>query len=337
MSGLEILSLAGPASVQDGGRPGWQRWGVPEGGALDIHALAEGQALLGNAPDAAALEMPGAGGRFRAQAAMVVATSGAEMALRVNGVARGWRSALALGPGETLEIGAAREGAIGYLHLPGGIDAPVELGARSAHRRAGLGLVPTAGDVLRPLGRGGVAGRSLPRPAHFDRRCIRAMWGPQSALFDAASRARFAAETWTATPFRDRQGIRIAAAGGPFEAALGLTTLSEAVVLGDIQMLGTGEPVVLLADRQPTGGYPRIATAISADLPALVQMPPSTGFRFEMVDRATALAAQAALRAEIAALPERVVPAPAEGLAAINLIGGVVRGDEGEEPHADRS
>ncbi|MBL4559122.1 MAG: biotin-dependent carboxyltransferase family protein [Rhodobacteraceae bacterium] len=254
MSGLEILSLAGPASVQDGGRPGWQRWGVPEGGALDIHALAEGQALLGNAPDAAALEMPGAGGRFRAQAAMVVATSGAEMALRVNGVARGWRSALALGPGETLEIGAAREGAIGYLHLPGGIDAPVELGARSAHRRAGLGLVPTAGDVLRPLGRGGVAGRSLPRPAHFDRRCIRAMWGPQSALFDAASRARFAAETWTATPFRDRQGIRIAAAGGPFEAALGLTTLSEAVVLGDIQMLGTGEPVVLLADRQPTGG-----------------------------------------------------------------------------------
>jgi 5-oxoprolinase (ATP-hydrolysing) subunit C len=335
MSGLEILALSGPASVQDRGRPGWQRWGVPEGGALDPFALAEGQALMGSGPDAAALEMPGAGGRFRARAAMAVATSGAAMPVAVNGVARGWRSVLALGPGEVLEIGAARDGAVGYLHLSGGIDAPVVLGARSAHRRAGLGLVPRPGEVLRPLGQGGVAGRSLPRPDYFDRRTIRAMWGPQSGLFDASARARFAGETFAATARRDRQGMRIAAEGGPFDAAAGLRVLSEAVVPGDVQLPGDGVPAVLLAERQPTGGYPRIATVIAADLPALVQMPPGTRYRFCMVDRATALAARAAFMADVAALPGRVAESGAALLHAANLIGGVVRGDEGED-HADR-
>lgn len=331
MTGLEIVVLTGPASVQDRGRPGWQRWGVPEGGALDPFALAEGQALLGNGPDAAALEMPGAGGRFRARSALIVATSGAAMALTVDGVVRGWRETLALAPGAVLEIGAVRDGAVGYLHLQGGIDAPVELGARSAHRRAGIGTIPRPGDVLHPLGTGGAAGRALARPDCFDRRLIRAMWGPQSALFDDATRARFAAEAWTATPRRDRQGMRIAAAGGPLTADAGLRALSDAVVAGDVQVPGDGVPAVLLADRQPTGGYPRIATVIAADLPALVQMPAGARFGFRIVDRDTALAARRAWRRAIAALPGRVRAGGAALLHGANLIGGVVRGDEGEE------
>jgi biotin-dependent carboxylase-like uncharacterized protein len=338
MSGLEILSLAGPSSIQDRGRPGWQRWGVPEGGALDPFALAEGQALLGNPDDAAALEMPGAGGRFRAQSAMLLATSGAEMPVSVNGTARAWRAVLTLDAGETLEIGTARDGALGYLHLAGGIDAPRVLGSRSTHRRAGIGPIPRVGDVLRPLGRNGIPGRSLPRPAYFDRRMIRALWGPQSGLFDARDRARLGSEDFVATARRDRQGLRLDPEAGPFAADAGLTTLSEAVLLGDIQVLGNGQPVVLLADRQPTGGYPRIATVIGADLPALVQMPAGARFAFEIVDRAAALAARAGWLAAIAALPARVRQGGAALLRAENLIGGVVRGDEGEEArHADRS
>jgi biotin-dependent carboxylase-like uncharacterized protein len=338
MSGLEILSLAGASSIQDRGRPGWQRWGVPEGGALDPFALAEGQALLGNPMDAAALELPGAGGRFRAQSAMFLATSGAEMPISVNGTARAWRAVFALDAGETLEIGAARDGALGYLHLAGGVDAPRVLGSRSALGRAGIGLVPRVGDVLRPLGRRAIPGRSLPRPAYFDRRVIRAVWGPQSGLFDAASRARLGSEGFVATARRDRQGLRLDPEAGPFKADAGLTTLSEAVLLGDLQMLGNGQPVALLADRQPTGGYPRIATVIGADLPALVQMPPGTRFTFEMVDRAAALDARAGWLAAIAALPGRVRQGDEALLRVENLIGGVVRGDEGEEAgHADRS
>lgn len=340
MSGLEIIALSGPATVQDQGRPGWQRFGVAEGGALDILALAEGQALLGNAADAAALEMPGAGGRFRAQSAMVLATSGAEMPLSVNRVARAWRSVIALDAGEVLEIGSARDGAVGYLHLPGGIDAELQLGARSVHPKAGIGLVPRAGDVLRPLGRGGEAGRTLPRPACPDIRRIRAMWGPQSALFGDAVLAQFASETWTATARRDRQGMRIEPRGGPIDFPSGLRTLSEAVVLGDVQVPGDGVPAVLLADRQPTGGYPRIATVITADLPTLVQMPPGARFTIDMVTRGEALAARAALRAQIAALPQKVRAGGAALLRSENLISGAVRGDEHdheeETAHADR-
>ncbi|RMH39345.1 MAG: urea amidolyase, partial [Alphaproteobacteria bacterium] len=147
--GLRIQSLAPGASVQDRGRPGLQRFGVTGGGAMDMVALAEGQILLGNPPAAAALELAMAGGRFVATGPLVIATSGAEMALSVNGTQRPWRAVIDLEAGDVVEIGAARSGVYGYLHLTGGLDVPPVLGSRATHARAGLGPRIEAGMVLR--------------------------------------------------------------------------------------------------------------------------------------------------------------------------------------------
>ncbi|PWE30631.1 urea amidolyase [Maritimibacter sp. 55A14] len=333
MSGLEIMEIGAGATVQDRGRAGWQRYGVTAGGAVDMVALAEGQAILGNGRDDAALELAVMGGRFRATGPLLVAGSGADMPLKVNGAAQTWRAGVALEAGDELTLGPARGGVYGYLHVAGGIRSPVVLGARSTHLRAGLGLVPEAGVTLEAGRSGGTPGQGLPAPDYFSRRSLRAMWGPQSAVFPEEVRAGFAAATFRVTSQRDRQGVRLEPDCGPLESAEGLTIVSDAVVLGDVQVTGDGQPAVLLADRQPTGGYPRIATVIGADIHVLAQMPAGTRFRLEMVSRDAAVAALGRLRAEIAALPGRVAPLrrdphDMDDLLAHTLIGGVVRGDE---------
>ncbi len=334
MSGLEILSLAPGATIQDQGRLGFLRFGVTGSGALDGFALAEGQALLRNEPGDAALEFAQSGGRFRAVSRIWVATSGAEMALRLNGEAVSWRQSLLLLAGDVLEIAAAREGVYGYLHVPGGFQTDIVLGSRSTHLRAGFGHVPApgqtliAGDPAREL-----APQGLQRPEYFDQRVLRLMWGPQSHYFSKAERERFLAAEFEVGRMRDRMGMQIIPDSGPLHALEGLTIASDAINPGDIQVTGDGTPTVLLADRGSSGGYPRIGVLATADIPAMVQLRTGTRFRFEVVERAEAVEALAELQRKMNGLTRKMVatirdPRDIGDLLAYNLIDGVLRGDE---------
>ncbi len=336
---LEVLSAGPCVTVQDQGRPGLQRYGVAEGGALDPYALAEGAALLGNSAEMAALELFAFGGRFRAgEEPLRFALSGAEMTaakLAPDGHREPfpWRSSGLLKPGEILDIGAAKGGMVGYLHLAGGIDSEPELGSRAVHLRAGIGGGRLGAGARLSVGRdpGGEIGLTLPAPAYLGQREIRVLWGPQAELFGEEERTLFLETAYKVSGKRDRMGARLE--GLKLHAEGQLTGLSDAVSLGDVQVPGDGAPLVLLADRQPTGGYPRIATVITADLAAFAQLPSGAAFRFRLVEEAEALATLKAWRNAIRELPGKVHPLLRDprtmrDLLSYNLIDGVISGRE---------
>ncbi len=333
-SGLEILSIAPTATIQDRGRVGLLRYGVTSSGAMDDHALAEGQALLGNGRDDAALEFAGAGGRFRAHGTLWLACSGAEMALRVNGTPQRWRQSFRLDGGDIVEIGAVHEGVYGYLHVKGGFQTEMVLGSRSTHQRAGLGHRPAAGQLLPVLPQpADMTPLGLPRSDHFDRRELRLLWGPQSDVFPRAERARLLTAEITVSPRRDRMGMRIELDSGPIHAERGLTIASDAINPGDIQVAGDGTPTVLLADRGSSGGYARIATLASADMAALAQIPAGGVFRFRLVSRDQAVEALARHRRALDSLASKATPVTRDprdmdDLLSYNLISGVTDGDD---------
>ncbi len=336
MSGLAILEISPGATIQDQGRTGWLRYGVTSSGAMDGHALAEGQALLGNTDDDAALEFAMRGGKFRAIKGLWIATSGAEMALSVNGGAVAWRRSLRLEPGDLIEVGAARRGVYGYLHVAGGFQTEMVLGSRATHWRAEIGHRPEAGQILptapqitghRPM--------HLPEPGYFGAREIRFLRGPQTDLFDDQVLAEFLGAELRVGAARDRMGMRLTSASGPVQTKVGRTIASDSINPGDIQITGDGTPVVLLADRGSAGGYPRIGTIASADLPALVQIAAGEAFRLRQVTREAAVDALSDYRKDLNGLRDKVEPVVRDphdiaDLLAYNLIGGVLRGDEDE-------
>ena len=337
MTGLEILEISTGATIQDLGRPGYRRFGVTRGGAMDRFALAEGQALMGNGAVSAALELFAVGGRFRSKGRVLIATSGAEMEISVNGHPRRWRSTVELEDGDLLRIGRAVEGVYGYLHLPGGIDDPVVLGSRSTHASSGLGRVPAPGQCLMALTGCPTSRRvELPRPEYFDSRTVRIADSPQSRLFPESDRQRLLTDEFRVSGKRNRMGIGLDHDGDPFDAVAGLTLTSDAVVPGDIQVAGNGTATALMADSQPVGGYPRIANVIAADQHVLAQLPSGTMFRMARTDFDKAVGALGTLAEQIRVLPNRVRTQVRDlseigNLLAYSMVSGVVRGDEDHE------
>jgi len=336
---LEILE-AGPAlTLQDSGRPGYQRYGVTEGGAIDRYALAEGNALLGNSKDTVALEMPLVGGKFRVTSqSVMVATSGAEMNITLDGQPIRWRSSFLMQPEQILHCGYTRKSVYSYLHVKDGFDIPQVLGSRSTHVRSSFGgfegRILESGDRL-PLAyhqqSDGFVAKTLLPATYLDTDVIRIVWGPQAHLFAPASRELLLNSEFQVTAQRDRMGARLSHGdSGGLIAVTGLTGVSDAVVRGDLQVAGDGVATVLLADRQPTGGYPRIATVISADLNAIAQMETNKIFRFQVVDIDEAVEALNQLRLQIDTIPQEVSnvirqPEEIPDLLGYNLIDGVVK------------
>ena len=335
---LEVLSATPGVTVQDRGRPGWRAQGLSPGGAMDPLALAEGAALLGHDPAMAALEMAGAGGRFAVRrGGLVIALTGAPMAARAGGRRLIWNATHRLEEGDVLEIGGADSGQYGYLSLPGGLDLPERLGGRGAHLSAGLGGPVARGTSLRPLsGGGGRANRTLSTvPERFSSGTIRVLAGAQTDLFSAEERARFEATEFRKDARASRAGARLAFDGAPFRAAHQLDITSEAIVPGDIQLVGDGTPFVLFPECQTMGGYPRLGTVISADLAIVAQAPPGATLRFRFVLLDEALQARRARAVEIAGLPDRIVPLSRDphdmtDLLSYELISGAISGAEEE-------
>jgi 5-oxoprolinase (ATP-hydrolysing) subunit C len=330
---LRVLAPGPLTTIQDGGRLGWLRFGVPGSGALDRCALAVANALVGNRRDAGALELTLAGGRFAAEGAMRIALAGADMPMTIDGAPAARERSHTLASGAVVSIAAARSGARAYLAVSGGFDVSPVFGSVATHLRSGIGGLE--GRALRAGDAVAVAG---PVPAGPDLRLaaaapplhprIRVIPGPQDDHFTAAALALLCESDFTITAQSDRMGYRLA---GPALAHVqGFNIVSDGIAPGSIQVPGDGQPIILLADRQTTGGYPKIATVISADLPALGQLRPGDRVRFAAVGLADAVAARRALAAWIDALPGCVVLVPGaldtERLLAANLISGVTDG-----------
>ena len=286
---LRVLEAGPGLSLQDLGRPGQTGIGLSPGGAIDSDALLRGHALLGNALNSVALEMAGFGGKFRGEGNTRFALTGATMRATLNGEAVLAHVTYSIAPGDELWIGPAVSGVYGYLHIAAGFQTEPILGGRGYHSIANLGRLVSGGDILDcgddpapeapPM--------TLPAPT-ASTAPIRAMVGPQTALFPEDVRTRFEATRFIRSAKGNRQGIRLDHEGAPFSTGGQLKLVSDFIAAGDIQMTGDGTPFVLLADCQTMGGYPRIGTVLPADLSRVAQALPGTEvcFRFVALDEA---------------------------------------------------
>ena len=283
MTATAIFHRVGPGvTVQDLGRPGHIARGLSRGGATDRLAILEAAALLGLQSPVAAVEMAGTGGEISVTAPMRVALTGAPMRTTIDGRPLPWHASHLLEPGQRLSIGGAEAGVYGYLTFAGGIATEPWLGSRSAHLAAGIGARVRQGERL-PIGvdpNPSEAQRIIDVDPRFSGGAIRVMPGPQSALFDQAVRQRFLEAEFTRAAEANRQGVKLAHDGEGFSAASGAGIASDFIGPGDIQMTGEGVPFVLLAECQTTGGYPRIASVIAADMPRIAQAPAGVTLRF---------------------------------------------------------
>ena len=297
MSGISIQSIGPGCQIQDLGRPGWHRYGITEGGAMDRLALQESAALLGQSANLAGLEIAGLGGVLTAVGGSVrFSLTGAPMPARIDDTQLEWNSCYTLHEGQKLITGLVESGMYSYIGFGGGIDTPPELGSRSTNVRSAIGGYQgryiQAGDIL-PLGESAVdySGSRLQPIERLGGGSIRVVWGPQAYLFSDNEQQRFLDTQYRVEHRLNRMGVRLESAHAPLKASGHLSAVSDAVALGDIQIPGDGYPAVLLADHQSTGGYPRIATIIAADMARMAQARPETVVQFVAVDMDEAVSA----------------------------------------------
>lgn len=328
---LEVVNPGAYASVQDAGRYGLRRVGVPWSGALHRSSHLLANALVGNAPTAPVIEHLDGGLRLRAVGGRVlvgIAGDARVDLLRGGEPARGtaWRS-YALADGDELRIGALAAGRLVYVAVAG-LQVPEILGSAATYVRAGIGRALAAGDRL-PVHAGALLERRLPEPPVVDDAPIRVVLGPQAGHFTEAAVQQLVGAPFEVTREADRMGVRLRGAALAHASEAQREIISDATVPGSMQVPGNGQPIVLLADAQTAGGYPKIATVISADLARVADARPGSVLRFQRVDVATAeqLARDAAARTQ--ALIDTIRPAGGEGpdldaLYAANLVGGVI-------------
>ncbi len=283
---LEVLEGGMLTTVQDLGRYGYQRYGVPVAGAMDPFALQAANALVGNSLDKAVLEITITGPILRATESCLIAVTGADLSFRVNGRPLPSWMAVFVRRGWIIEFGERKSGCRAYLAVAGGIDVPSIMGSESTYLRGGFGgfqgRALKEGDLI-PLGQTALhlpnlAGRAFPSdriPEYSDTPEVRVVLGPQDDYFTEEGIAAFLSSEYKVGPASDRMGYRLQ---GPEIAHQGRADIiSDGIALGSVQVPADKQPIVMMADRQTTGGYPKIATVISADIPLLAQCLPGDG------------------------------------------------------------
>ncbi len=337
MSALRVIAAGFSPTIQDLGRPHVQHLGVPPSGALDPVALEIANALVGNPPGAAALELRVMGPTLEVEAEAVrVALVGTVAAIEVQGERGGPVDAnrsVRFSRGTRFRIGGLSDTGVAYLAVEGGIDVPEVYGSRATYTRARIGGIDGRavrdGDAL-PLSVDTVGERGEIKCADLDwTRAggpVRVVLGPQDDFFAPDSIAAFFAEAYTCSREADRMGIRLE--GPALQHVKGHDIVSDGIVTGAIQVPGNGRPILLLADHQTTGGYPKLGTVISADIPRLGRMRPGDEIRFEQVTVERAEAARGDLAAATARVIDRFERAGAwldeAALYRENLVSGVV-------------
>lgn len=292
---LRVLKPGLQTTVQDLGRPNHQIDGFPTSGVMDQPAAITANLLVGNPASAAVLEFFMAGPTVEFTVSTFIALGGAGFKATLNDQPVDPNRCYQVHEGDRLAIGHAASGRIGYLAVTGGLQVAPVLGSRSTTLRLQLG-----GYSGRPL----QAGDDLPieehltLPGYYHRHTkgaapvskdttatISVLKGPQWDWFDPASRESFLDTTYTVSNQSDRMGYRLS---GPTLPVPDQSMLSAATVMGAIQIPASGQPIVLMADRQTTGGYPLLAVIASADLPTFTQLAPGQTVQFNLIDQAEA-------------------------------------------------
>ncbi|MFD1032772.1 5-oxoprolinase subunit C family protein [Metaplanococcus flavidus] len=289
---LTIRKSGMQTSVQDLGRTGFQKYGVVASGAMDPYSLRMANLLVGNEENTAALEITLMGPAIQFDEDCIISICGGDLSPQLDGKEiKSWRAILVT-KGQTLTFGNPQSGSRCYMAIAGGVDVPEVMGSRSTYLRATLGgfkgRALESGDQLAV---GSARSRKdflaqtgswfVPSPHYSAEPVIRVTEGRQFNLFSEESRERFFSEPFSVNSQSDRMGYRL---DGP-QLALSnkQEMISEAVVFGSIQVPSDGKPIILMADRQTAGGYPKIAEAITADLPLISQLKPGDRLRFTKV------------------------------------------------------
>ena len=289
MTFFDVISPGLMSTLQDAGRFGYEDRGVPPSGVMDTLSFSLANALVANAPGSGVIEFTLTGPTLRLggdQTRCIAVTGDAEVML--NAAPLSVYQSHFIHPGDTLTIKRLRSGARGYLAIAGGFDVQPQLGSVSTLMRARLGgfhgRIMQKNDRL-PLCRAlhnSVAGiRADSLFPQREKRPFRVVWGPQDTYFDDAARHQFQSQHYHLSPQCDRMGYRLQ--GEPLQHLRGFNIISDAISHGSIQIPGDGLPIVAMNDRQTTGGYPKIATVIRADLARLGQLKPGDKIQFEAV------------------------------------------------------
>ena len=333
-SRLTIESVGPGATIQDGGRFGALRYGVTPAGPMDWVAHATANRALGNPLDMAAIEIGPGGVSVSVDAATMLAFAGGAFVWTRGATRLPTAARIVLLPGEILRARAGAWGSFATLAVAGGLDIPVIMHSRATHTRSGIGGLDgrwlRAGDELGLSGHGEAkedVAIEAPWLAAFESP-IRVVLGPQDDYFSPDTIAAFCAEPYALTSQADRMAYKLA--GPRLDHAKDFNIVSDGVALGAIQIAGDGQPLVLMADRQPTGGYAKLAHVCRADIGRLAQLRPGETCRFAVIGVEAARDALLALEDRVAETATCLVPlrrAPTtEGLLGVNLIGGVTDG-----------
>lgn len=342
MSGLRVIQAGFAPTLQDYGRPAFQNRGVPVSGALDPVSLRIGNALVGNNDNVAALEFRLVGPTLEVVAESArVALTGTRAALVVDAgeqVSLPAYQSVLLRKGQRFSVAPVMDSGAAYICVEGGFDLPSVFGSLSTYGRSRIGgfqgRALQDGDEL-PLHLPEAEQRGelrLEDPSYLDETGpVRVVLGPQQDYFTEESRAAFFGAQYTISRDADRMGMRLE--GTALEHAKGYNITSDGIVTGAIQVPGNGMPIILLADHQTTGGYPKIGTVISADIPRLGRMKPGDTLSFAETGVAAAEELRRSQEKDIRKALGALTPAAAwldeTALYRENLISGVVVSADG--------
>lgn len=294
---LSIRKSGLQTAVQDLGRTGFQRYGVIASGVMDPFAHRIANLLAGNAETAPTLEIALSGPVIEFEADYYIAICGGDLSPSLNGEPLAmWRGHF-IPKGNVLSFGEPKRGARSYLAVAGSFDVPPIMDSHSTYLRAGIGgfkgRALKNGDVLKVLPIAPERMNALknqnaqtpdwliPPARYHEQPIVRMMPGRQYALFNEASRTRIFEDTFTVSANSDRMGYRLE--GPPLALEKQEELISEAVAFGSVQVPADGNPIVLLADRQTTGGYPKIGQVASVDLPLISQLKPGESLKFRHI------------------------------------------------------
>ena len=292
------IIVPGPLStIQDGGRFGYMSTGFGSGGAMDLYAMEQANILAGNDPKDGVIEMTMLGITAEFTCDTVIALTGADMAPTINGEPIPMYQSVQVYQGDRLAMGAAQSGMRGYLAVSGGFDIKPVMGSLSTNLKVKLGGFQgrklLAGDQI-PLRQPGSlemlgACKTQPDNQYPDTVVVRVILGPQEDYFTQKGIDTFLGTRYNVSGQSDRMGVRLE--GTPIENKNGVDIISDGIAYGSVQIPASGTPIIMMADRQTTGGYAKIATVITADLYKIAQARPGSGIRFRAVTEKEAVAA----------------------------------------------
>lgn len=285
--GIRIISGGLLTTVQDRGRHGYMRFGMTPAGAMDERSYMIANLLVGNEGGEAALEATVIPPQLEFTSSAVFAVTGGDFRPLLNGREIPVYSACRAQAGDRLTFGGRRTGCRVYIAFQGGLDVPEVMGSRSTDLKAGIGGLQgrrlNAGDELEflPAESAGDGTAALPEDFSGGETFLRVIPGPQDDRFTREGMETFLTTAYTVTEKSDRMGCRLE--GRAIETACGSDIITDGICMGAVQVPADGRPIIMMADRQPTGGYVKIANIISVDLPRVAQLMPGDAVQFRRV------------------------------------------------------